>query len=177
MKKPFYLLLILATAISCSYIIGVKIGQLPENIYQAPFDDENLIKWEEYQDNLSNSIVSASIVGNSSDQLYVYIDYIYSGEHGDTVTSCGEINRYGYPGDWACAPVGVGSGRGFVTLNFSLADDSTDIVCSNEIVISFYNSNGKTFFKKAIPYNKTWVKNRSEVSSKLRELISRCPQI
>lgn len=177
MKKPFYLLLIISLAIYCAYIIGVKIGQLPETIYQAPYDDENLIKWQENQDNISNSIVTASVIGNSSDQLYVYIDYIYSGEHGDTAISCGEINRYGYSGDWACSPIGIGAGRGFITLRLSLADDITEVACSNEIVVSFYNLNGKTFFKKIIPYKKTWLKSHSEVNSKLIEFISRCPQI
>lgn len=106
--------------------------------------------------------MSVSIVADSSDQLFVYVDYIYSGSHGDKVTTCGSIIRNGRGGNWSCSPTAVGKGRGFVTLRFGLSFKAREIECSDEIEIHYYDQRGIIFFAQKFPFKKTWVKKGGE---------------
>ncbi len=150
-------------------------GRLPQVIFQAPPIDENLVQWRRNWREADDSIVSATVVSEAADELFVYVDYIYSGNHGDEVTTCGNIKRNGDNGRWTCAPGGIRRGRGFVTLRFGLSSKARDIECSDAVAINFYDERGVTFFEKIFPFNKTWVKGGKGMYGKIRESLSVCP--
>ena len=170
----FMLVLVL---IAIAYLIGAKIGQLPEVVYQAPLNDTNLVQWRKNWRQAGDSIVSATVVANSGEKMFVYVDYIYSGSHGDKTTTCGSIVKDGGGGDWSCSPTGIGKGRGFVTLRFALSSKSRETECSDGIRINYYDEKGSTFFEKTFPFQKTWIKDEQGVYGKIREILSICPSV
>lgn len=161
--------------ITSAFLIGEKMGALPNVIYEASPDNENLILWRKNWKSANNDIVSASVIGESADSIFVYVDYIYTGSHGDRVISCGNILHNGERGEWSCSPTGLGKGRGFIILRFSFTSTSKKITCSDQILIDLYNKNGTVFYEKTIPFKKVWVNSKSVVAGKLRELFSICP--
>lgn len=174
MKNTIGLMLMLVL-IAAVYLIGVKIGQLPAVIYQTPLDDANLVQWRKNWQQAGDSIVTATVVANSGEKTFIYVDYIYSGSHGDKVTTCGSVLRNGRGGNWSCSPTSIGKGRGFMTLRLGLSSKSREIECSDEIRINYYDEKGSTFFEKIVPFQKTWVKGEQGVYGKIREVLSICP--
>ena len=159
-----------------AYNYGKWVGESPNIIYQVASSDDNLSLWERDPSLAKNGIFSATVVTNTDDQLVVYVDYIYSGSHGETATTCGSVLDQGNGWVWSCFPTGIKKGRGFVTLKFKLIDRAKDIECSNEIKINFYDKNGATFFQKIIPYNKIWLKHGLGHIDKLKSRITECPK-
>lgn len=154
--------------------VGVKVGQLPHDIYVAPADHENIIQWKKNWREAGNSIVTASVIGDSSEKLYLYLDYIYSGTHGDTVTACGGIRGKDEVGKWSCSPVGVKRGRGFVTLKMSLSSGVSGKACSNEVGVRIYDKRGSTFLEEWYPYQKIWIKGADGINGKIQEFFTLC---
>lgn len=165
---------IILILVAISYTYGTKVGQRPEIVYQAAADDVNLQQWRKDHRLAGDSIVSAAVVANTDMQLSIYVDYIYSGSHGNSATTCGSVLKDGSGWFWSCFPAGIGKGRGFVTLKFKLTDRAK-VICSDAIRINFYDKNGKTFFKKIVPFRKKWVQDGLNVIGKINASIPGCP--
>lgn len=157
------------------YTIGLHIGREPRVIYEASDQDPDVQQWQRDWTQARDTIVTATVVTQSSDNMYVYLDYIYSGSHGDEATSCGNVTREGRGGEWVCSPVSVKRGRGFITLRFGLSDSAREAECSDAIVVDFYDKNGATFFSKSFTLEKTWVKKPKGLYQMLREIVGLCP--
>lgn len=166
---------IILVLVTISYSFGTKVGQSPNVIYQAASDDVNLLQWKKDPNLANDSIVSATVVTKTDKQLTVYVDYIYSGSHGNNVTTCGSVLKDGSSWFWSCFPTGIAKGRGFVTLKFKLTDRAKEVLCSDAIQINFYDKNGKTFFKKIAPFRKKWVQDGINVIDKISASMPGCP--
>ena len=167
---------VMAVIAISTYWLGRQQGELPQNVYQALPTDPNLVQWRQNWREAGDSIVTANIVGATGNQLYVYLDYIYSGSHGDEVTVCGNVTRNGRGGNWSCSPTLIRKGRGFTTLRLGMSTQARATECSDAIVIDFYDATGATFFKQTVPYRKTWIKGEGGLYGKFREYLSLCPQ-
>lgn len=174
MRLAIYVALMTVIAFS-AYWLGMQKGELPQNVYQALPTDPNLVQWRQDWLKAGDSIVTADIVGETGNQLYVYMDYIYSGSHGDEVNACGNVTRDGRGGNWSCSPTLIRKGRGFASLRLGMSSQARAIECSDAIVIDFYDATGATFFKQTVPYRKTWIRGESGLYGKIRESLSLCP--
>ena len=158
-----------------SWHLGIKTGQLPIDVYVADPDDQNLLQWTRDWTKANTSIVTASVIGDASDRLYLYLDYIYSGEHGDNATACGSIRGTdGNRVEWTCSPVGVVKGRGFVTLRMQLSSKVDQTVCSEEVGVRIYSDDRGTFFTAWYPYRKVWMRNGDDFEGKVRRIYKSC---
>lgn len=176
-KTPAHILasILIAVAIIFAWYLGKQVGQLPIDIYVAPSDDENLLQWRKDWTKAGTSVVTASVIGDSSDEIYVYVDLIYSGKHGYSATACGAVREMsGNRADWTCSPVGVKRGRTFIALRMQLSSKSEKTVCSNELGIRIYDESGDTFFAAWYPYQKVWVRDGKGFEGKLTELLTLC---
>lgn len=169
-------LVLIAVLLPVSYWFGMVDGASPEVVYQAPPDDENLLQWRRDWRKAGNSLIEASIVSDRPDQLLVYVDYIYSGEHGKTATTCGNLWYEGRRGQWTCSPTGIRRGRGFTTLRFQLSSDARAIECSDTIEIDFYDRSGSVFFTKEVPFRKTWVDGGDGFMAEIKQATASCPE-
>lgn len=165
MIKKVILFTISFVSVVCIYFFGFVHGtvfqdsQFSKYIYQAPKDDPNLLQWRRDWTKAGNSLVSAKVLGSTRDQLYVYLDYIYSGVRGPEVTTCGHIvaKNSDMAGSWSCRPMTVKRGRGFAVLSFDLLDSvAKDYICSEKIVVDFYDHVGASFFEQEIDFKKEW---------------------
>jgi hypothetical protein len=163
-------------ALALTFWLGVLRGREPTWLYVAPADEPNLVQWQQDWRKAGNSIVTAAVVSNTGDQLYVYVDFIYSGDQGDQVTTCGGIRMTGQQGNWSCSPVGVKKGRGFFMLRFGLADTAAQLECSDKIIINLYSKDRGTFFEQEFPFEKIWVKVNDTLKGKLQQSLWYCPK-
>lgn len=122
------------------------------------------------------SVIKAQVVSDIDDRLIVKVDYLYSGDHGDLVTTCGGVSFEGKRGDWSCRPSGVKKGRGTAMLSFGLSSVAKDTECSTDITFSIYDDKGSVFAHQKIPYIKTWYQNKNGVLGAVSKLFSSCPQ-
>ena len=157
-----------------TWSLGLKVGGLPKTVYKASSNDVNLVQWRNDWRNAKDSIVAASVIGEGSEEVYLYLDYIYSGQSGDEATICGTVKGVEKQGRWGCAPTGIKRGRGFVSLRLTLSNNAEDIECSTEIGFKIYDKNGRIFYKESYPFKKVWVKGGSGMTGKIRELFSKC---
>jgi hypothetical protein len=166
---------IILILVAISYSYGTKVGQSPNVIFLAASDDVNHMQWKKDPNLANDSIVSVTVVTKTDKQLTVYVDYIYSGSHGNSATTCGSVLKDGSGRFWSCFPTGIGKGRGFVTLKFNLTDRAKGIICSDAIRINYYDKNGNTFFKKIVPFRKKWVQDGLNVIGKINASMPGCP--
>jgi len=122
------------------------------------------------------SVIKAQVVSDSDARLVVKVDYLYSGDHGDVVTTCGGVSYEGNRGDWSCRPSGVKKGRGTAMLSFGLSSMAKDTECSTDITFSIYDNKGAVFAHQKIPYKKTWHQNKQGVFGPIFKYISSCPE-
>jgi len=122
------------------------------------------------------SVIKAQVVSDIDNRLVVKVDYLYSGDHGDVVTTCGGVSFEGNRGDWSCRPSGVNKGRGIATLSFGLSSVAKDTECSTDITFSIYDSKGSVFAHQKIPYEKVWYQNKNGLFGPIFKLISSCPK-
>jgi len=155
-------------------LTGMKIGQLPVTVFELGNSDPYLVNWRRDWRSAPNQLVSATVVGNAPDQLFLYIDTVYTGDHGPA-TTCGGVSGGHAGGVWTCSPTSMNERRGFTMLRFGLNSRARDIECSDSITIDMYDRNGSTFYQETVPYKKVWVKQGSGALGKLRELFSICP--
>ena len=158
------------------YYLGKNKGESPVVLFQASEADDNLVKWKNKSNEIGTSLISASVVSQTDTQLVLYVEYIYSGSHGRTATTCGSVMDRNDSWVWGCAPTGIGTGRGFASLRFTLNNRARNVECSDEIKINFYDGKGVTFFSKRLPYNKKWFKASNGKDDKLPNLVSACPK-
>ena len=175
--KRVIIFLMAISILGLVYTVGLEIGREPTVIYRAPDDDPDVLQWQRDWRQATDAIVTATVVAQSAKEMFVYLDYIYSGSHGAQATSCGSITRKGRGGEWSCSPVVVGRGRGFVTLRFGLSDNAREVECSDAIVVDFYDESGATFFSKSFAFDKTWIKEDEGFYGRLREAVWPCPAI
>lgn len=175
--KRVIIFLMAISILGLVYTVGLEIGREPTAIYRAPDDDPDVLQWQRDWRQATDAIVTATVVAQSAKEMFVYLDYIYSGSHGAQATSCGGITRKGRGGEWSCSPVVVGRGRGFVTLRFGLSDNAREVECSDAIVVDFYDESGATFFSKSFAFDKTWIKEDEGFYGRLREAVWPCPAI
>lgn len=142
-------------------------------IYNQPQNDipvEQFIRnWE------TMSVIKAQVVSDIDDRLILKIDYLYSGDHGDVVTTCGGVSNKGNRGDWSCRPSGVKKGKGTAMLSFGLSSVAKDTECSTDITFSIYDNKGSVFAHQKIPYEKIWYKNKNGILGSVSKLFSSCP--
>jgi hypothetical protein len=143
-------------------------------VYDKPANDipiESFMRsWE------TMSVIKATVVSDVDSRLVIDVDYLYSGDHGDLVTTCGGISFEGTRGDWSCKPSGVKKGRGMATLSFGLSSIAKEIECSTDFTFSIYDNKGIVFADYKIPYEKVWYKNKVGLFGSLSKLISFCPK-
>ena len=125
-------------------------------IYELDESSENYIKWLNKEKDIKNELVTASVIGITQDIMYVYVDVIYSGDHGNEVTSCGKVNSNNKSASWSCSPVGIKAGRGFVVLRFILSDKVDSTIYSNSFEFNMYDNTGTVFYEKELKYKKRW---------------------
>jgi len=160
--------------LAAGLVIGMKIGQLPTTVFQLDNTGPYLSKWRRDWRSAPNQLVSATVVADAPDKLYVYIDTVYTGDHGPA-TTCGNIGAKHGGGVWTCSPTSMNPKRGFTMLRFGLSSRAREIECSDSITIDMYDRQGSTFYQQTVPYTKVWVKNVQGPMGKLRELFSSCP--
>jgi len=146
---------------------GLVIYSKPEN--DVPVEDF-IRTWE------TLSVIKAQVVSDIDSRLVVKVDYLYSGDHGETVTTCGGVSHNGNRGDWSCRPSGVKKGRGTAMLSFGLSSVAKETECSTDITFSIYDNRGAVFAHQKIPYEKVWYKNKSGIFGGLSKLFSSCPK-
>jgi len=122
------------------------------------------------------SVIKAQVVSDNDARLILKVDYLYSGDHGDLVTTCGSVSFEGKRGDWSCRPSGVKKGRGTAMLSFGLSSMAKDTECSTDIMFSIYDNKGAVFAHQKIPYEKIWYQNKSGLFGSISKLISTCPK-
>jgi hypothetical protein len=168
------LLVVFTILLILTWNVGLKVGGLSKTIYKAQPNDANLVQWKKDWRNAADSIVFASVIAEDAEELYLYVDYIYSGKNGIEATICGTVKGVEKQGLWGCAPAGIKRGRGFVSLRLTLNDKARDIECSTEVGFKIYDNSGKIFYEESYFFEKVWVKNGSGVSGKIREIFSKC---
>lgn len=160
------------------FFLGGKYGELPNVIYKAPEDDPNLVQWRKKDfSQVGDSIVTASVVSSSSEEIFVYIDYInFSIGENEIATAGANIKDRNSISAWSYSPSFIGRGRGFMVLKSSLYM-SGDVACSDKIEIIFYRRDGIVYFKQEIDFKKTWIRQGGQsLYGKLREVFSLCPE-
>jgi len=168
------LLILISFLLVGFYYLGEKAGQLPVNIHVLDNNGSYLMKWRRDWRSAPTKVISATVVGDGPDKLYVYIDTVYTGEQG-RATTCGNIDGKYSKGVWSCSPTAIRERRGFTMLRFGLTSSARSIECSDSITVTMYDQNGHTFHRETFPYKKVWVKNPKGVLGKLREVFSSCP--
>lgn len=172
--RKVLLLLVAALLLSVAYYLGAKAGQLPVAIHTLDNNGPYLTKWRRDWRSAPTKVVSATVVGNAPDKLYVYIDTVYTGEQGHA-TTCGNINGKHSSGAWSCSPTQIKERRGFTMLRFGLTSDARSIECSDSITVDMYSRDDGGFYSETFPFKKVWVKNPKGVMGKFREVFSLCP--
>ncbi len=165
-KMSVFVLLFLMIIFGCS-------GNVYK-IYELEDTDENYKKWINKEHGLKNDLVTATVIGETSNTIYVYIDNIYVGDHGEEVTTCGGVISKDKDGKWSCSPTGVKIGRGFVVLRLSLLHSVKKVVCSDEIYFNLYDRRGQVFYKKEIPYKKKWSNYKENIVGSFKSFFKVC---
>ena len=154
---------------SYGFVLGKRAFVIPERIYELPQDDKTLIQWR--KDGRVTDIVSVTVIGYDATSLYVYVDYIYSGDHGDVALTCGGIELMGNGVSWGkCSPVEVKKGRGFVVLRLQQNNNADDFQYSDGIYVNLYDDSGSVFLEKEFPYKKLWLKNQPKLITYLGDV-------
>jgi len=162
-------LTVMVLLFSYGFVLGKRAFVIPERIYALSQDDKTLIQWR--KDGRVTDIVTVTVIGYDATSLYVYVDYIYSGDHGDEVLTCGGIELMGKGVSWGnCSPVEVKKGRGFVVLRLQQNNNADDFQYSDGIYVNLYDANGNVFFEKGFPYKKLWLKNQPKFITYLEDV-------
>ena len=176
-RKPVFLpivLIVFALLLVGAFYAGKKTGELPVSVYAMNNNDPYLLNWRRDWRSAPTRLISATVVGNAPDTLYVYIDTVYTGEQGPA-TTCGNINSTHSSNVWTCSPTTMREKRGFTMLRFGMSSQARPIECSDSITIDMYSRDGGSFYQETIPFHKVWVKQGKGVVGKLREIFSQCP--
>jgi len=154
---------LLVAAFGFGFIFGKRVSSLPERIYQMPQDHPNLVQWRADWREAPNDIVTATVLASDATSLYVYIDYLYSGEYGAEVLTCGGLKIVGKRVAWSsCSPVAIHSGRGFAVLRLQMGSKGEKVEFTDGIYITMYTSGGRTFYEKSIPFKKLWLRDQPQ---------------
>lgn len=121
-----------------------------------------------------NGIKSVAVIRDESNLLEVKVVYLYSGEEGIEVSTCGGVHEdlEKYNDKWSCSPTRLQKGEHSATLRFKLIDrlSTNNKECSQAIALSFYKHGSSDFYKDYYIYNKAWLKNESGLLGRLKQL-------
>ena len=94
-------LLVSAVLFSFGFVFGKRVSILPEVVYQLPDNAPNMLQWRRDWREANNDVVTATVIGSDADKLFVYIDYLYSGDHGPEAVTCGGLQLMGKNVAWS----------------------------------------------------------------------------
>lgn len=178
LQKALVMLLLFAASILGSLMFFANLetvsAERPLPLREVEEGTEDLAQWKKTWNEPSNEVVQVAVIGNEPDLLRLRVDYRYSGEYGDEVFACGNVDERAKHVNWSCKPVPLKQGESSVTLEFQTSSQSQKRECSKYVVVSFYQGGEMPFYNNYYHYKKAWVKGASGMWGRLEQFFHSC---